>query len=259
MPSEDILTTSPPDPDLRLAYGKDANQFVDVRLPEGDRPHPVVLFIHGGYWRAKYDLTHAGHLCHALKVAGIATYNVEYRRVGNPGGGWPGTFDDLRSAYHFVHSDEAKCKLPQLDLTRLCVAGHSAGGQLALCLAAHEPAITRVLSLAGVLDLRRAWELHLSNDAVAGFLGGSPTEVPKHYREASPAEQRITAKQVLIHGTADSDVPYELSSKYAEQKMRSGEDVRLITMQDMGHFETVDPASRVWSSVQHLFTDLTQT
>ena len=257
MPSEDILTTSPPDPDLRLPYGEDANQFMDVRLPKGDGPHPLVFFIHGGYWRAKYDLAHAGHLCHALKQAGIATCNVEYRRVGNPGGGWPGTFNDLRSAYHFLHSDEAKYKLPQLDRTRLCVAGHSAGGQLALCLAAHEPAITRVLSLAGVLDLRRAWELHLSNDAVAGLLGGSPTEVPDHYHLASPAEQYIAARQIVIHGTADVDVPYELSKNYADKKTAAGENVDLITLPNIGHFEIVDPSSAVWGKVQEQFVTLT--
>lgn len=258
MQSEDILTSTPLAADLRLAYGKDANQFVDVRVPEGNGPHPVVLFIHGGYWRAKYDLTYAGHLCHALKKIGIATWNVEYRRVGNPGGGWPGTFDDVRSAYRMLHVSRAKDKLPPLDLKRLCVAGHSAGGQLALCLAAHEPEITRALSLGGVLDLRRGWELHLSNDAVAGFLGGSPTEVPNHYREASPAEQRIKARQVLIHGTADDSVPYELSQKYADQKRQSGENVELITLPGIGHFEIVDPGSKVWSKVQAAFLELTR-
>ena len=258
MPSEDILTQSPPDLDLRLAYGKDPNQFIDVRVPTGNGPSPVVFFIHGGYWRAKYDLAHAGHLCHALKEAGIATLNVEYRRVGNPGGGWPGTFDDLRNAYHFLHSDEAKDKLPQLDRNRLCVAGHSAGGQLALCLAAHEPAITRALSLAGVLDLRRAWELHLSNDAVAEFLGGSSTEVSDRYHEASPAEQHIAAKQILIHGTADIDVPYELSKSYAEQKAAAGENVELVTMPDTGHFELIDPESAQWSHVLDVFRRMTR-
>ena len=255
MPSQDILTAKPPDPDLRLAYSNDPNQFVDIRIPQSKAPHAVVFFIHGGYWRAKYDLTYAGHLCHALKLAGIATCNVEYRRVGNPGGGWPGTFEDLRAALRFVRS--AQHKLPPFDYNRLCVAGHSAGGQLALCLAAHEPAITRVLSLAGVLDLRRAWELHLSNDAVAGFLGGSPKEVPDHYREASPAELHIAAKQILIHGTADEDVPYELSHSYAEQKKKPGEDVQLITMKDTDHFEIVNPSSKVWSKVQEQFIALT--
>ena len=254
--SEDILTAKPPDPDLRAVYGNDPNQFVDIRLPRNKPPHPIVFFIHGGYWRAKYDLTYAGHLCHALKLAGIASANVEYRRVGNPGGGWPGTFEDIRAALRFVLSGQSK--LPPFDRNRLCVAGHSAGGQLALCLAAHEPAITRVLSLAGVLDLRRGWELHLSNDAVAGFLGGSPTEVPDHYREASPAEQHIAAKQVLIHGAADEDVPYELSHNYAKQKKKSGENVELITMKDTDHFEIVNPSSSVWSKVQDVFLSLTR-
>jgi len=81
-----------------MPYGADPNQFIDVRLPSGAGLHPIVFFIHGGYWRAKYDLTYAGHLCDALKKKGIATWNVEYRRVGNPGGGWPGTFEDIRSS-----------------------------------------------------------------------------------------------------------------------------------------------------------------
>jgi len=248
--SEDILNTKPPGPDLRLKYGHDPNQFVDVRFPAGKAAHPVVFFIHGGYWRAKYDLTYAGHFCHALKSTGIATWNIEYRRVGNPGGGWPGTFEDIRTAYRLLQNIHKERTPTQFDLSRLGVAGHSAGGQLALCLAGHEPAIKHALSLAGVLDLHRGWELHLSNDAVSGFLGGSPSEVPDHYREASPAEQRISAKQILIHGTADADVPYEISKSYAERKKPSGEDVELLTMPEVGHFEIMDPKSSVWGKVQ---------
>ncbi len=257
MQSESILSKKPPDPDLRMPYGHDANQFIDVRLPAGKGPHPVVFFIHGGYWRAKYDLTYAGHLCDALKRAGIATWNVEYRRVGNAGGGWPGTFEDLRSAYRLLYGHQ-KDILAKLDLKRVCVAGHSAGGQLALCLAAFEATITRVLSLAGVLDLRRAWELHLSNDAVVEFLGGTPAEVPDHYREASPAEQTIRATQKLIHGTTDDSVPYEISKSYAERKKAAGEKVELITLRDIGHFEIVDPGSSVWKQVEQAFIALTR-
>jgi acetyl esterase/lipase len=255
--SEDILTKIPPGADLRLSYGQDTNQFVDVRVPAGKGPHPVVFFIHGGYWRAKYDLTYAGHLCNALKKAGVATWNVEYRRVGNPGGGWPGTFEDIRSAYRALqtHHNDA---LAKLNLKQLCVAGHSAGGQLALCLAAFEPSVSRILSLAGVLDLRRGWELHLSSDAVAQFLGGPPTEVPDHYREASPFERAVPhATQKLVHGTADSAVPYEISKGYAEQKRKKGEHVELLTLPEIGHFEIVDPESAVWSKVQDVFLSLT--
>ena len=133
MQSEDILSKQPPTADLRFPYGQDPNQFVDVRLPEGKGPHPVVFFIHGGYWRAKYDLTYAGHLCAALKKAGIATWNVEYRRVGNQGGGWPGTFDDVATAVDVLPSlvREAAGGGVISDEPAL-LAGHSAGGHLAL-------------------------------------------------------------------------------------------------------------------------------
>ena len=255
--SESILSQKPPDPDMRIAYGEDPNQFIDVRFPSGKGRHPIVFFIHGGYWRAKYDLTYAGHLCNALSKAGMVTWNVEYRRVGNPGGGWPGTFEDIRSAYRLMQGHQ-KDVLTQFDLKRLCVAGHSAGGHLAVCLAAFEKSVTRVLSLAGVLDLHRAWELHLSNDAVVEFLGGTPTQVPDHYREASPAERSIPhTVQKLIHGTTDDAVPYELSKNYFDQKKHAGEKVELITLPQTGHFEIMDPASAVWSKVQQTFTSLT--
>jgi acetyl esterase/lipase len=251
---QDILTAKPPAADWRLTYGSDPNQFVDIRFPAGNRALPVVFFIHGGYWRARYDLTYAGHLCEALKKAGVATWNVEYRRVGNAGGGWPGTFEDIRSAYRSLQGQIIRSSLPRFDLDRVVVAGHSAGGQLALCLAAHEKTVSRVISLAGVLDLRRAWELHLSNDAVVEFLGGSPKEVPEHYREASPAEQPIPhARQLIVHGTADADVPYEISRSYAERKKKAGEPIELITLPEEGHFGIVDPGSKIWPKIQETF------
>ncbi len=249
MPEHDIITRKPLDADMRLTYGTDPNQFVDVRVPPGKGPHPVVFFIHGGYWRSRYDLGYAGHVCDALKKARTASWNVEYRRVGNSGGGWPGTFEDVRAAYHLL-LNSAKEHGSKFDPRRICVAGHSAGGHLALCLAAFEKTVTRAVSLAGVLDLRRAWELHLSNNAVVEFLGGTPAEVPEHYREASPAEHAIPhAHQVLIHGTADTEVPYEISKSYAEGKKKSGERVELLTLTNVEHFEIVDPGSAVWPKV----------
>jgi acetyl esterase/lipase len=255
VPQESILSTKPPDADFRLPYGADSSQFIDARVPPGKPPHPLVFFIHGGYWRARYDLTYAGHLCEALKKAGFATWNVEYRRVGNPGGGWPGSFEDIRSAYRtMLVSPRPKGPSSAVDLNRVVVAGHSAGGQLALCLAGHEKSVTRAISLAGVLDLGRGWELHLSHDAVAEFLGGSPSEVPEHYREASPAELTIPqARQQIIHGTADDSVPYEISQRYAERKKKTGEHVELLTLPETGHFEIVDPASRIWPRIQDVF------
>lgn len=255
----DIFSSTPPAADKRVRYGADELQFADVRIPAGHGPHPIVLFIHGGYWRAKYDLVHTGHLCQALKRSGIATWNVEYRRVGNPGGGWPGTFEDIRSAYRYLREPHKKDEVPALDVENLCVVGHSAGGQLAMCLPAYEKTISRVLALAGVLDLRRGWNLHLSNDAVAEYLGGSPTEVPDHYREASPIDKPVPhAVQKLIHGTADDSVPYEISQNYVERKKMMGENVELITLPGVGHFELIDPGSAVWNKVQQTIVKLTR-
>jgi acetyl esterase/lipase len=254
--SDDIFTQPPPPADARLAYGSDANQFLDLRLPsfkgKSRPPCPLIINIHGGYWRAKYNLDHAGHLCGALTAKGLATANLEYRRVGNDGGAWPGTFADIRSAYHFLAQSAAE---HNLDRERILVMGHSAGGQLALCLAAHEPSLTRAISLAGVVNLQHAFQLHLSNDAVVEFLRGTPGEVPDHYREADPMELSIPqARQWLIHGSADEVVPAAFSRDYADAKRkRSGkekEDVLWLEIPGAGHFDVLDPRSQAWTMVE---------
>jgi len=248
MSSSFILTQPPPPADARLPYGTDPNQFGELRLPKDKGPLPVVMNIHGGFWRSKYDLAHAGHLCAALTAKGLATWNVEYRRVGDPGGGWPGTFEDIGSAYRFIPQIAKKYNLAA---TRTLVMGHSAGGQLALCLAGHEPSVTRAISLAGVVDLQQAWEQHLSNNALVEFLGGKPSDVPEHYREADPMRLTIKAPQWLIHGAADDVVPASFSRSYAEQKKSRGEDVHYLEISTAGHFDLIDPHSNAWPKVEN--------
>jgi acetyl esterase/lipase len=256
--SDDLLTRTPPPFDARLAYGSDRNQFLDLRVPsskeKGKSGFPLVINIHGGYWRAKYNLEHAGYLCAALTAKGMATANLEYRRVGDEGGAWPGTFADIRSAYHFL---EQNAQRHSLDAKRIVVMGHSAGGQLALCLAAHEPGVRRIVSLAGVVDLRRAYQLHLSNDAVVEFLRGSPSEVPDHYREADPMELSISpAQQWLVHGAEDEVVPADFSRDYVAAKLKrlskEKEDAHLLEISHAGHFDLIDPRSQAWNQVQDL-------
>jgi acetyl esterase/lipase len=260
--SDDILTLQPPPADARLAYGSDSNQFLDLRLPsskEKSKPrYPLIINIHGGYWRAKYNLDHAGHLCAALTAKGLATANLEYRRVGNEGGAWPGTFADIRSAYLFLVQN---AQAHNLDSRRIVVMGHSAGGQLALCLAAHEPSLTRVVSLAGVVDLQRAYQLHLSNDAVVEFLRGTPSEVPDHYREADPMELSVCqARQWLIHGSADDVVPPAFSRDYiaAKQKLsgKEKEDAQLLEIPGAGHFDLIDPRTHAWKQIEETVLSL---
>jgi acetyl esterase/lipase len=249
MPSDDILDIPPPAADARLSYGADPNQFGDFRLPQTKGPLPLVMNIHGGFWRAKYDLAHAGHLCAALAADGIATWNIEYRRVGDPGGGWPGTFEDIRSAYRYLPQI---AKLYDVDSTRVLIMGHSVGGQLALCVAARESSITRVVSLAGVVDLPQAWEQKLSDNAVAAFLGGDPSEKPERYRVADPMQLRINhaTTQMLIHGAEDDIVQPYFSRHYVEQKKNHGEDVRYLEISDAGHFDLIDPRSNAWPKVE---------
>jgi acetyl esterase/lipase len=257
--SDDILTLSPPPADARIAYGSDPNQFFDLRLPKatGKGPYPLILNIHGGFWRARYNLDHAGHLCNALTARGLATANLEFRRVGNEGGAWPGTFADSRDAYHFLVQNAAR---HNLDAGKIVVMGHSAGGQLALCLAGHESGIVRAVSLAGVVDLQRAYQLHLSNDAVVEFLRGTPRKVPDHYREADPAQLIIAARQWLIHGSSDDVVPPSFSRDYvAAKRQRTGatkEDANLLEISGAGHFDLIDPRTAAWKDVERTVLQL---
>ena len=243
--SQDILTLPPPKADARIPYGKDPLQFGELRLPAGPGPHPLVIFIHGGFWRAAYNLDHAGHMCAALSKAGAATWSIEYRRIGDAGGGWPGTFDDvLHGAEHVVRI------APRygLELGRLVAAGHSAGGQLALWLAAQRAIDLRgVIPLAAVADLRRAYALQLSNGVVKQFLGGSPEQIPQRYAATSPIELLpISVPQRMLHGTADNIVPFDMSEKFA----KASQNAKLVPLKGAGHFELIDPRAREWDIVQ---------
>jgi acetyl esterase/lipase len=245
--SEDILSLVAPAADARLVYGSDPNQFIDLRLPKSRGPHALAVVIHGGYWRAKYDLGYAGHLCAALTARGIATANLEYRRVGNAGGGWPGTFADVRTAYQFLTQNGHQY---EFDVRHVGAIGHSAGSQLGLCLAAHESGVKAVISLAGVVDLQRAYSLHLSNDAVVEFLGGTPTEMSDHYGEADPMKLAIAARQWMVHGLADDVVPPAFSRDYVSAKQKMKEDARLVEIAGAGHFEVIDPRAGAWKDVE---------
>ncbi len=259
--SEDILDLPAPKADARLAYGAHKLQFGDLRLPRGAAPYPVAVVVHGGYWRARYDLTHIGHLCSALTAAGIATWSLEYRRLGNRGGGWPGTFLDVAAGAEYVR---VLAQQYPLDLTRVLTLGHSAGGHLATWLGgarrivpdsplyrADPLNIRGIVSLAGVLDLQRAWELRLSGGVVKQLLGGVPEKHPDRYAVASPAALLpLGTRQILLHGTEDDSVPYAISSEYAAAAHAAGDSVELQTLANCGHFELIDPRSRQWPQVR---------
>jgi pimeloyl-ACP methyl ester carboxylesterase len=175
---------------------------------------------HGGYWQSTYNLTHTGHMCIALAEQGIATWNVEYRCVGVPGGGWPAARDDVRLAVELAQS------LPH---DPVVLVGHSAGGQLALW--AGKDAGLPVVALAPVSDVRTA--LRERGGAPARFMA------PEDFPDGSPIELLpLGVPQIVIHGTADDSVPYAMSKRYVEA---AGGEAELVTLDDTGHFEPIDP------------------
>jgi acetyl esterase/lipase len=247
--AQEILTLAPAKANARLPYGKEAPQFGDLYLPSPANhapvSHPTVVMIHGGYWKNAYNLDIVSHLCAALANAGAAVWSLEYRRLGDPGGNWAGMADDIiRGAEHLVSMETRY----SLDLTRTVVVGHSAGGQLALWLAAQRVIDLRgVVPLAGVSDLRRAWALQLGGGVVGQLLGGSPERVPQRYAAASPAELLpISVPQRLVHGTADIVIPFEMSQRF----VKASGNAKLIPVQGVGHFDLIDPHGRVWPTIQ---------
>jgi acetyl esterase/lipase len=238
----------------RFPYGDDPFQFGELRVPRTSGLHPAAIVIHGGFWRAKYDLGYIRPFCDALTEAGIATWNLEYRRIGNPGGGWPGTVEDVATGADFLASI---AKRFSLDPKRVIAIGHSAGGHLALWLASRKTLLSGAISLAGVLDLRRAWELQLSHNVVTDFLGGDPDAVPDRYQLASPIELLpFGIPQRLFHGTIDVDVPVEISERYVHKAQIRGDDAELVRLEGSGHHELVHPGTEEFALVRAAAVEL---
>ncbi len=203
--------------------------------------------LHGGYWQAIYNLTHAGHLCVDLTAHGVATWNVEYRRLGDPGGGWPGTFDDVEAALAFLPRLAARYPL---DLDRVALAGHSAGGHLALWAAARaELPVRGVVSLAGVVDLEATDGRGDDHGLIARLLGGDAAVHPDRWSDASPrALLPLGIRQVLVCGT--DDVHLEPNLAYLDAARVAGDEVTFVSLEGAGHFELIDPQAPEWDTVR---------
>jgi acetyl esterase/lipase len=194
--------------------------------------------IHGGFWRVRYGLDHAAEFCTALAAAGFAVANLEYRRLGEAGGGWPGTLEDVKAG---VACARARAAEFGGDAARTVVLGHSAGGHLALWVAAEIPDLTRAIGLGAVANLELAFTLALSNCVVADLLGGSPQDVPERYAAADPARP-TPVPRVLIHGDADDIVPVSLARRFAAPAER-------LEIPGGDHFAVIDPGHAAWKVV----------
>jgi acetyl esterase/lipase len=235
----EVLTRAAPPPDLTLHYGEHADQVVDVRLPPR-QAGPLVIFLHGGFWRAAYDRGHTGPLAAALAQGGHPVVQVEFRRVGQDGGGWPGTFDDVAAAVEAV----PRLLRDRVDTAGPILAGHSAGGQLALL---HAERAAGVLALAPVADLGYAYELGLGEGAVADLLGGGPAQAPDRYAAVDPVRRGpLATPTVIVHGDHDDRVPIEVSRRYART---AGPACRLVELPGVEHFGVIDPLSPAWPAV----------
>jgi acetyl esterase/lipase len=225
-----------------VRYGDDPSQFAELWLPDGT-PTGVVVVIHGGFWRARHDLSLGRPLAESLVEHGWAAWNIEYRRVGN-GGGSPETLDDVAAAFDLLAD-------LSLDLSRLIALGHSAGGHLATWAAsrgrhARWPArvpVTGVVSQAGVLDLRSAYDGRLGDGAVEAFLGHAPGPDDD---DLDPIRQVPLDVEVhCVHALGDDTVPVSQSRSYVAAATAAGARAELTEVEG-DHFVVIDPASDAW-------------
>ncbi|MEV4051863.1 alpha/beta hydrolase [Amycolatopsis sp. NPDC049688] len=266
-----------------VAYGPHPSQVGELYLPEGDGPFPVVVLVHGGYWAAMWDRRQITDVADDLAGRGYAVWNIEYRRIGEAGGGWPGTFLDVAAAVDALDGMD-----PALDTGRVVLLGHPAGGHLATW-AAHRgvlppeapgagPKITPagVVTLAGALDLETAAAAGFGAvladpaaeppkdapeparpeawPAVAAAVGDGIVPLlvggPEHYAWASPLALPGAGVPVLaVHGTADEAVPAGWSRRYAEKTTAEGGRARYLEVENGTHFDVVHPGHPVWPEI----------
>ena len=233
-----------------IRYGPDRAQVAEVwrpgAVPDTEGALPVVVLIHGGFWRQQYTKRLMHRLARAVTARGWMSYNIEYRRVGRfSRGGWPVTFEDVSDAI------DALARVEGVDLHRVVTCGHSAGGHLALWAASPRRTgdprraaavvdVAAAASLAGVVDLEAAARQLVGRGAVQALMGGGPDEVPERYRLGSPAALLPLGKpQFLLHGLADDSVPAALSEHYAETAVRLGDPAVYVPLPGVGHMEMI--------------------
>lgn len=252
-----MLSRLAPPPDLTVAYGDHPEQIADIRFP-ADSPaqpaRPLVIVLHGGFWRAEYDRTHTGPMAADLAARGYLVAQLEYRRTGQPDGGWPGTFADVAAGVAalpaLLRQAVRRTRAPD---PPVLLVGHSAGGHLALWYAFAGPSragVCGILALAPVSDLAEAYRLDLDGGAVAALLGGGPDAVPDRYAAADPGMNvPVPLPCVVIHGALDEQVPVSMSRWYVSRARSAGGEIRLVELANGEHFGLIDPQAPAWATV----------
>ena len=261
MTVDDLLADlSSGEPGMKIAYGSDPLQFGELHVPEGEGPFPTVVFIHGGCWLAMYDITTTRPLAWALRDEGIAVWNLEYRRVGNPGGTYPGLLLDIGSGIDYVRNLAAD---HPIDLAQVVVMGHSAGGHLALWAGARAKIPPRhdlyqadplqpagVVALAPAPALTRLHQQGVCDMVIDRLMDGSPAERPDRYAYAEPARMApIGVPHTVLMGVHDTDwTPY--GEEYFTAARAIGDNMMdRVMAPESGHFEVINPNTSTWTLV----------
>jgi acetyl esterase/lipase len=232
-----------------LDYGPDRDQRVELRRPLADTARGAALLIHGGFWREVWRSDLMNALAIDLATRGWAAWNLEYRRVRRRGDAWPVLLEDVAAGAQAASEDETFGGLP------LLIIGHSAGGQLALWLAAKLNAAQRpaagVVGLAPISDMRAGAAFHLGGDAVVDLIGGLPGELPDRYEAADPKGLLpLGTPTLLVHGSADEAVPVAMSRDFARTATDAGDSAELIELTGTGHSALVDPSQEFWERIR---------
>ena len=239
-------------------YGPTASQTGDLHLPKSSQRPPVICLLHGGFWRLPYARDQYTPIAQDLARRGYAAWNLEYRRIGEDGGSWPGLFKDVSEGIDLLAKfvDHGA----DLDLSRVVTVGHSAGGHLALWAGsprrlnsgAHKPRV-KVMAAVGqapAADLSQLYVLGLSRGVALELMGGTPEQFPERYAAASPqALLPLGIPQLVVHGSADDTVPVEMGRSYVKAARAAGDQAELVELPGTGHYEHLDPKSEAWGAV----------
>ncbi len=260
-----LLARPKPPAARRIAYGPAATQFGELSMPKSGGSHRVVVLIHGGCWQKDFGLDLMAYAADDLRQRGFAVWNIEYRRLGEAGGGYPGTLLDVGAAVDQLGKLALRYNL---DLRHVVLVGHSSGGQLALWAAArhrigdksplhtaHPLPVAGVVTLAGIDDLRTY--RRVGPEACGGaatidqLIGAAHRTAGDPFADTSPAELvPIGAPQAVISGALDLIVPPVFGADYAAKAAAAHDAARVIVIPDAGHFELIDPQAPAWTTIQ---------
>lgn len=259
----DYLALSGPAPTAHVAYGSAPSQYAELFLPEGKGPFPVAVLVHGGCWTQAFGgITQLRNMAGALAARGIAVWNVEYRRVDEPGGGYPGTYQDMNAALDTLGREARR---HPLDLDRLVAVGHSAGGQLVQWLAARPriPAssplyradtvpVRHVISLGGLADLRREKDVIKSScDRDIAELAGTPSAArPDVFSDTNAGDLMPNgSRTVLVTGELDTISPPRVAHDFAARARAAGDAAEVVILPGASHYDEVAATSPSWPLV----------